>query len=132
MAPTYDYECPDCGKVVEVIHKISESPEVKCACGTEMKKRFTPNRVGFAIKGGTDAIHWREKRLRMKKREQIDSRKRWGTGPKIKPNIAGIEQESWADCQKLAKECGLDANSYDPIVEKEKKPKIFTGPVISC
>ena len=127
--PSYDYECPSCGKVTEVIHKISESPEVKCACGTVMKKRFTPNRVGFSIKGGTDASHWKEKRLRMKKREQIDAHSRWGSGPKVKPNIAGIEQESWSDCQKLAKECGLNADSYTSAVEKEKKPKIS---VISC
>ena len=136
--PTYDYKCVECGIVSEVIHKMSESPDVSCGkCGGKMEKQFSPNRVGFAIKGGSDAIHWKEKRNRMKKREQVAERqhKVWkGRGPKVTPNIAGVEQESWSDCQKMAKECGLDHESYTPMVEREKKDKdkkIYTGPAIS-
>jgi len=100
-----------------------------------MERQFTINRVGFIIKGGTPAMDWKETRNRMKKRESVSERQkqRW-KGPRVAPNIAGVEQESWADCQKLAKECGLDHESYKPMVEKEKQekgPKIYTGPVIS-
>jgi len=43
------------------------------------------------------------------------------TGSKITPNIAGVRQESWSDCQKLAKESGMSAESYQPLVDREKK-----------
>jgi len=134
--PTYDYKCTICDQKNEVIHKMSETPTVECGkCGSLMRKQFTPNRVGFAIKGGTETMAWKETRNRMKKSEQAAERQkhRW-KGPRVAPNIAGVEQESWSDCQKLAKECGLDHESYKPMVEKEQKekgPKIYTGPVIS-
>ena len=134
--PTYDYQCVKCDKVEEVIHKMLENPMMTCECGFPMEKKFTPNRVGFTIKGGTPTMDWKETRNRMKKREEVGNRQksRWKSGPRVTPNIAGVEQESWSDCQKLAKECGLNHDSYTPKVEKEKKekgPKIYTGPAIS-
>lgn len=37
--PRYDYQCPKCGKVQEEIHRMNETPEVKCSeCGVPMKK----------------------------------------------------------------------------------------------
>lgn len=134
--PTYDYKCTKCGRRNEVIHEISKTPKVECGeCGGLMEKQFTPNRAGFIIKGGTPATMWKETRNRMKQREAVGERQkqRWKS-PRVAPNIAGVEQESWSDCQKLAKECGFDHESYKPMVEKEKKekgPKIYTGPVIS-
>jgi putative FmdB family regulatory protein len=33
----YDYICVSCGKIKEVNHKMSESPTIKCDCGSLMK-----------------------------------------------------------------------------------------------
>jgi putative FmdB family regulatory protein len=125
--PTYDYKCKVCGKVEEQIHFMNEKPKYKCpACKGAMVKQFTPNIGGFLIKGGTEATHWKEKRMRMSKRETlgVKQKERYGTGPKIQPNVAGMEVDSWSDAQKVAKEAGLNSQSYEPYVQKEK-PKII-------
>ena len=41
------------------------------------------------------------------------------------PNIAGVRTDSWSDAQKMAKEAGMNHESYTPFVEKEKKKKII-------
>lgn len=124
--PRYDYGCDQCGRIEEHLHSMKEEPEIRCPdCGTVMKKRVVHNFAGFNIKGGSASIHWKEKRQRLKNREILGrkQKEKYGDGPKVTPNIAGVPQESWADCQKLAKECGLNADSYTPHVEKEKKTK---------
>lgn len=127
--PTYDYKCEKCKKIKEEIHRISESPEYKCPdCGTVMVRLFTLNRTGFILKGGTPSINYKEKRQRLKRSEELakKQRKRYGHfTPEVKPNIAGVETESWSDAQKLAKESGMNHESYTPYVEKEKKKKII-------
>ena len=124
--PTYDYGCSSCGTIVEKIHRISESPEVICPqCKTVMERRITTSPY-FSIRGGSPTIAWKEKRLRMKKQDELKKKQQDRYGhlmPKVVPNIAGVRQESWSDCQKLAKECGLNSDSYAPMVEKEKKKK---------
>lgn len=124
--PTYNYKCPSCQKVEEKIHLISETPEYKC-CGVVMEKIFTPNIGGFILKGGTAAIHYREKQQRLKKAEKLKEKQKavHGSGPRIQPNIAGVEVDSWSDAQKMAKEAGLNHESYSPYVEKEGKKKII-------
>lgn len=124
--PRYDYKCPDCEAVEEHIHSMKETPEIKCSeCGGTMTRLISRNFAGFSIKGGTASIHWKEKRQRLKNREELGRRQkeRWGDGIQAAPNIAGVRQESWSDAQKLAKECGLNSDSYTPYVEKEKKTK---------
>ena len=124
--PAYDYKCLKCGKIEEVTHRISETVTVSCLdCGTVMERQIGGG-SGFIIKGGTSAIHWKEKRLRHKMGEEAGERmkKRYGEGPKVQPNIAGVPQDSWSDCQKLAKECGMNSASYQPLVDKEKSKKI--------
>ena len=126
--PTYDYECTECGRIEEHIHGITVDPQIKCGeCKSAMKKKFTPPQ--FIMKGGTEAINWREKRHRMNQRDIVGKkeRERYGTGPRIKPNIAGVETGSWSDAQKMAKEAGMNHESYTPWVEKEKKNKIITS-----
>ena len=48
--PIYEYKCEKCGFVKEIIHKISENPEVSCpeCCGT-MSKLISP--AAFHLKG---------------------------------------------------------------------------------
>jgi hypothetical protein len=91
-----------------------------------MQRQFSINAGGFVIKGGSESINWKEKRYRLKRNDEMAVRQknRYGTGPKIQPNIAGVQQDSWSDCQKLAKESGMNAESFQPWVDKEKKPKI--------
>lgn len=133
--PTYEYRCPECGTVQDHVHSIKQEPEFHCpACDTRMQKLISHNVAGFTIKGGTPTTHWREKRNRMKRQETLAQKQkdRYGDGVKVQPNIAGVRTDSWSDAQKMAKEAGLDHESYTPMVEKEKKDKnklkVYTGP----
>ena len=48
----YDYKCKnsECDTVIEVSHKITESPEIKCEkCGSEMAKLISAS--SFKLKG---------------------------------------------------------------------------------
>lgn len=127
--PTYEYSCPSCEKIEERIHSISESPKYKCSeCGTVLKRIISHNTTGFIMKYGSPAIHSREKQQRIKKSEKMKKKQeeRWGgAGPKVAPNIAGVRTDSWSDAQKMAKEAGMNHESYTPYVEKEKKKKII-------
>ena len=126
--PAYDYKCLKCGNIEEIEHKMSETLAMTCGeCGGVLERQISSNFGGFLIKGGSSSIHWKEKRLRHKMNDEAGVRmqKRYGdAGPKVRPNIMGVQQESWSDCQKLAKECGMNANSYQPLIEREKKKKI--------
>lgn len=122
--PTFDYKCTACQKVEEHTKSISEEPIFNCSvCGALMERIFTVNTTGFILKGGTEAINYKEKRHRMKKSEEIaiKQKEKHGSGPKIRPNVAGMEVDSWSDAQKVAKEAGMNHESYTPFVEKEKK-----------
>ena len=125
--PTYDYQCEKCEIREEHIHGISEEPEIKCPeCKKKMVRLISLSAGGFIFKGGTPAIHDREKRLRKKRSEQlkVKQEERRASSPQVQPNIAGVRTDSWADAQKMAKEAGMNHESYTPYVEKEKKKKI--------
>ncbi len=48
--PIYEYECSNCGTIIEKMHKMSETPVVKCPnCSTEMRKLISPS--AFHLKG---------------------------------------------------------------------------------
>lgn len=126
--PTYDYLCVTCKRKEEQIHRISESPEFKCPeCGSVMEKMFSPNGGGFIFKGGTEVQHYREKRIRKKRSEElkVKQERHRQDSPKVQPNIAGVRTDSWGDAQKMAKEAGMNHESYTPFVEKEKEKKII-------
>ncbi len=126
--PTYDYRCNKCESVEEYIHLMSENPEIKCSeCEEVMERMFSPNGGGFIFKGGTEVIHDREKRARKKRSEELKVKqlRHKHDSPKPQPNVAGHRTDSWADAQKLAKEAGMNHESYTPFVEKEKKKKII-------
>lgn len=121
--PTYDYKCSSCSKVMEVVHRMSEVPEIGCPdCFGMMERQFTPTRVGFIIKGfaPSKSIRW-EKDRRAKNADlgmrQLD---RYGTGPTLQPNVAGMEVDNWKDAQKVAKEAGMSAESYEHHIDKEQ------------
>jgi len=126
--PTYDYFCKKCGKVEEYFHPIKEEPEIKCKkCKKKMSRKISYNGGGFIFQGGTSSIHDREKRQRKKRSEQLEvkQQKYRHDSPQVQPNIAGVRTDSWSDAQKMAKEAGMNTESYTPYVEKEKKKKII-------
>ena len=134
--PTYDYSCPDCGIVEEQIHSMNVKPDFFCpqckAVGKEVKmsRLFTINMAGFIIRGGTDASHYKEKRTHLKRSAELGVRQieRYGTtGTKLTPNVGGLEQSSWSDAAKLAKEAGMNAESYKPLIEKEQRTSKVSG-----
>ena len=44
----YDYKCPNCGKVFEVQHPMSEHPTILCPdCNTEAQRVFSPSGIHF-------------------------------------------------------------------------------------
>ncbi len=48
--PAYDFRCPDCGDVFEIVRAASEAGDVCCPqCGTVAKRVFSP--VGVVLKG---------------------------------------------------------------------------------
>ena len=50
--PTYDYECPTCDDVTEVVHGMTQKPRVKCAvCGSRRRKMIGTG-AGIIFKGG--------------------------------------------------------------------------------
>jgi len=133
--PTYDYFCNECGLKEEQIHSMKTLPVFFCPqckkAGKEMQmtKLFTINTSGFIIKGGTEAMHWKHKRDHEKKNKELGVKQieRYGTGPKLKPNVGGLEQDSWSDAAKLAKEAGLSTESYQPLIEKEQRVSKTSG-----
>jgi len=44
--PAYDYRCRGCGDVVEVVHGMTESPAVGCACGALMARMPSCPNIG--------------------------------------------------------------------------------------
>ena len=48
--PTYDYQCRDCGNVIEVIHSmLADGPSVCERCGGELRRVIYP--TGIIFKG---------------------------------------------------------------------------------
>ncbi len=72
---------------------------------------------------------WTGKNIRikgqmMKRRQEATERQNEfkrdsGKIPTLAPNVGGERVESWADAQKLAKDRGRVASTYDPLVRKE-------------
>lgn len=49
--PTYTYECP-CGQVLDVIHGMTEDPDVDCDnCGGPMDRIFSAPQIAFKGSG---------------------------------------------------------------------------------
>jgi len=71
--PSYDYKCPSCGFVIEIIHSIKDSSQFFCEkCGSKepLERLISFNRTGFICKG-SEASAWKEKRYRVKKNADL-------------------------------------------------------------
>lgn len=128
---TYDYRCSKCLKTEEFVHGMLETPEIRCpSCDIKMEKII--GTAQFRIHGGTEASHWKEKRSRLQHSDVLAKRQkeRYGDQMKAAPNVMGHRTDTWADAQKLAKECSIPTDSYVPWVAKEKSPMkvgLYTG-----
>lgn len=126
--PTYEYRCPSCGVVREIVHSIKEAPQIRCeACtGDEvspvMERLISRNSAGFIFKTWTPSMAYKESRSRHRKNADLEMRQleRYGSGPRLQPNVAGHEVDTWSDAAKLAKEAGMSTESYQPMIEREK------------
>ncbi len=49
--PTYEYRCPQCGEVIEIMHSMNDESERTCeACNSALERLIS--RSSFALKGG--------------------------------------------------------------------------------
>lgn len=128
--PTYEYACNTCNTLEEVIHSIKETPTFNCSkCGAVMERKISRN-LNFIIKGESVSKDWKEERYRVKRSAEMGVKQveRWGgNNQSLKPNVAGVETESWSDAAAMAKEAGLSADTYTPLIEKEKRTSKVSG-----
>jgi putative FmdB family regulatory protein len=129
--PTYEYQCHKCQKVVEIIHSIKETPIITCdTCPDEVMERLISHNIGgFVIKGDSPSKVIKEMGIRRRKNADLGIRQleRYGTGPRVTPNVGGEEVGSWTEAAKLAKDKGLREETYAPMIEKEKKISKVSG-----
>ena len=133
--PTYEYRCNDCNTVFEIVHSIKDDSDYFCSeCGengkeVKMERLISRNVNGFIFKQWTEAQHYKYKRDKVKENKSLGTKQidRYGTGPRLKPNVAGMEVESWSEAKKVAQEAGLNTSSYEPHIKNEKSTSKISG-----
>jgi hypothetical protein len=122
--------------VQEITHSIKETPDIFCPeCKIEgkevkMERLISLNKSGgFLFKQWTESQCYKIGRDKRKQNNDLELRQieRYGTGPKLKPNVAGVETESWSDAKKLAGEAGLNTNSFDKHITQESSTSKVSG-----
>ena len=84
--PAYDYRCPSCDHVFEVVRAISDRDDVSCpSCQAAAKRLFTP--VGVVFKGS--GFHNTDYRPRPKNEESSPSGKDSCAAPKDAGGCSG-------------------------------------------
>ncbi len=123
--PNFTYQC-NCGSRFERTVSMQERKNVFCSCGQTPKQ--VPTACSTVLKGDgwagknmtiSSQMARKNARLDIKQAEQL----RDAPGMRLAPNVGGERVDSWSDAQKLAKDKGLNTNSYTPLVEKEAKKK---------
>lgn len=134
--PSYDYRCNECQFVQEITHSIKVDPDFFCPqckkLGKEIKmeRLISINKSGFIFKQWTEShVH---KIGNQKRKQNLDLEKRqierYGSGgPRLRPNVAGMEVDSWRDAKKLAKEAGMNTESYNKAIDSEKNISKTSG-----
>ena len=129
--PTYIYNCKKCQDEYTLyqIPMADHDKEQPCPeCGTKNKKLFRPS-TNMIFKGdGWSTKNERIKRQMRAKNKKLDARSNemkrdTNVGGTLAPNVDGERVDSWSDAQKLAKSKGKNTDSYEPLVQKEKKGK---------
>jgi putative FmdB family regulatory protein len=122
--PIYLFECQQCHKEFEIQVRMSEVGfRPPCPdCGGEVRKRVVPTQ--FVLKGDDwPSKAFRSKTQMARRRSKVGQKEKdhVGTGPKLVPNVGGEETDSWSEARKLAASKGKAAETYTPLVEKEKR-----------
>lgn len=133
--PSYDYQCKSCGKIKEIVHSIKENPIIYCddcligGISMKMERLISKNLSGFIFKQWTESKSYKISRDKGKQNRDLNKRQieHYGSGPQLKPNVAGMEVDSWSDAKKLASEAKLDTSSYDSLIAKEKNISKTSG-----
>lgn len=133
--PTYDYRCPECDAVTEIVHSIKENPHYECPdCRDKGKssilvRLISRNVGGFIFKQWTESKLYKVSRDKHRSNQDLEVKQieRYGTGPRLQPNIGGEEYGSWSEAKKAAKDKGLNANSYDALASSEKSISKVSG-----
>lgn len=134
--PTYEYKCPECNIVMEVTHSIKETPDIFCPSENhpedskiKMERLISRNSAGFIFKQWTEAQTFKIGRDKRKQNADLEVRQieRYGSGPKLQPNVAGMEVDSWSDAKKVASEAGMSTASYDSLIAKESSVSKTSG-----
>lgn len=128
--PTYTYQCDVCEIEFDAVNRITEcDKKEKCpVCGKlDCAKIFTPN-GNFILRGSgwPSKAMIINKQMTAKNNENKYKQQQYKSmAPKLIPNVDGQLVDSWSDAQKVAKEKGYDASSYDGVVAKEKAKEII-------
>lgn len=125
--PTYDYKCPHCGLIKEIVHSIKDDPIIYCSDCLKEGKEISMERLisypsgGFIFKQWTEAQSFKIKRDKYKKNEILEKKQieRYGSGPKLVPNVNGEIVGSWEEAKKLAKDKKLNYQTYDKMINNK-------------
>jgi putative FmdB family regulatory protein len=124
----YEYQClnEECGEEFELLLPMSEcdTPQVCPVCGADTEKLVSQS--DFILKGdGWFGKAHRVEGQMLKRREKVKQKMRDHVDPGYTsvPNVNGEETGTWSEAKKLAKDKGLNASSYDSMIQKEKGGK---------
>jgi len=122
--PTYEYECPQCDKVFEVTKPMSKhgTPESCSECGVEGERRLSE--TGVILRGdGWPGKAGKVKGQMARRRAMLGQKEKDHAAPPLTltPNVEGEVTDTWSDAQKLAADKGKNTESFEPLVEKEKR-----------
>lgn len=128
--PIYTHQCNACTNDFTVICKIDErNDSQECEfCGANDSKLIISGcnfiLTGDGWPGKNNRIQGQMKKRRERLKKKSGEQAREAPVATLVPNVDGERVESWSDAQKLAKDKGKKAESYDPMVRKEQKAKI--------
>lgn len=134
----YDYKCENCEFEKEIVHGMSETPQISCdLCGGTMHKMI-PKSFNFVLKGdGWAGKNIKEKEYRTRRYKEMGKKMAQSHDIlPISPNYKGEVCKSWDEAKKLAVADGADSLRYEKQVEslkgkeketQEKRNKLLKG-----
>lgn len=124
---TYEFICNGCNVCFEKNLRIAErnSPQTCPSCASGDTRRavsvpmFILNGDDFPSKNERVKKQKAENNKKLQKKQ--DEKLRDAPYVKLVPNVEGEQVESWSDAQKIAREQGKDASTYDSKVIQESQ-----------
>ena len=92
--PLYDYECRNCGHIVEVLHGVNDTGPAACeVCGGQLKKLINPPAIVFKGSG------WAKKDFRDSKKSaaKTSTKSSSADSDSSKSSDSGSKSESTSD-----------------------------------